>query len=93
MDVTITINLTPAEARELMGLPDVQPLQNAALARMREKVMAQADAFSADGLLNMWLGGNSNSAMDAVRDAIGGILSQGLAKSRTTSKAKEAGRE
>lgn len=93
MDVTITINLTPAEARELMGLPDVQPLQNAALARMREKVMAQAETFTADGLLNMWLGGNSNSAMDAVRDAIGGILSQGLARSKATSKGKEAGRD
>ena len=25
MDVTINVNLTPAEARQLMGLPDVQP--------------------------------------------------------------------
>ena len=92
MDVTITVNLTPAEARELMGLPDVRPLQNAALARMQERVMAQADTFSADGLLNTWLGRNSNSAMAALRDAIGGALSQGLARSKAT-KGKEASQE
>jgi hypothetical protein len=60
---------------------------------MQETVMAQADTFSADGLLNMWLGGNSNSAMDALRDSISGVRSQGLARSRATSMGKEASRE
>jgi hypothetical protein len=93
MDVTINVNLTPAEARQLMGLPDVQPLQDAALAKMQDRIMAQAEAFSADGLLNTWFGGNANTAIDAFRDAIGGALSQGLAKSKTTSKGKESSRE
>jgi Family of unknown function (DUF6489) len=93
MDVTITVNLTPAEARELMGLPDIQPLQNAALARMQDSVLAQVDKYSADGLLNTWFGGSPNSAMDAMRGAIGGVLTQGLARSRAKSPEKEVGRE
>jgi hypothetical protein len=57
MDVTINLNLTPAEARQLVGLPDVQRLQDAALAKMQDRVMAQAETFSADGLLDAWFGG------------------------------------
>jgi hypothetical protein len=41
MDVTINVNLTPKEARELMGLPDLQPLQDEALAEIRRRVMAK----------------------------------------------------
>jgi Family of unknown function (DUF6489) len=93
MDVTINVNLTPAEARQLMGLPNVQPLQDAALSRMQDTIMAQAEAFSADGLLNTWFGANANTAIDAFRDAIGGALSQSLAKGKTASKGKESSRE
>jgi uncharacterized protein DUF6489 len=78
MDVTINLNLTPVEARQLMGLPDVQPLQDAALAKMQDRIMAQAEAFSAEGLLNTWFGGSANSAMESFRDMISGALSQGL---------------
>jgi hypothetical protein len=48
MDVTINVNLTPKEARELMGLPDLGPLQDEALAEIRRRVMAQAENISAD---------------------------------------------
>ena len=93
MDVTINLNLTPAEARQLMGLPDVQRLQDAALAKMQDRIMAQAETFSADGLLNTWFGAGANSAMESLRDVIGGALSQGLAGAKATAKGKVADRE
>jgi hypothetical protein len=86
MDVTINLNLTPAEARQMMGLPDVQRLQDAALDRMQDRIMAQADTFSAEGLLNTWFGGSANSAMESFRDVIGGALSQVRAAAKTTTK-------
>ena len=86
MDVTINLNLTPAEARQLMGLPDVQRLQDAALAKMQDKIMAQAEAFSTDGLLNTWFGGGANSAMESLREVIGGALSQGLTGAKAITK-------
>ena len=93
MDITISLNLTPAEARQVMGLPDVKPLQDAALAKMQDKIMAQAEAFSAEGLLNTWFGGSTNSAMDSFRNVISGALAQGLPGSLTTTKGKIPGRE
>jgi hypothetical protein len=93
MDVTINLNLTPAEARQLMGLPDVQRLQDAALAKMQDRIMAQAETFSADGLLNTWFGGGANSAMASLRDVIGAALSQGPAGAKATAKGKVADRE
>ena len=76
MDVTININLTPVEARQLAGLPDVQPLQQAALLKIEQKLLAQAEAFSVDGLLNSWLGGGNGPAIDMFRDVVR-VFSQG----------------
>jgi Family of unknown function (DUF6489) len=75
MDVTISVNLTPKEARELMGLPDLRPLQDEALAEIRRRVMAQAESISADGLLKSWLM-SSSSAFDIFRNMADGMLSQ-----------------
>ena len=69
MDVTININLTPKEARELMGLPDLQPLQDEALAEIQRRVMAHAENISADGLLKSWFMGSS-SAFDLFRSVL-----------------------
>jgi len=38
MKVTIDVDLTPEEARKLMGLPDVEPLQQEMMELMREKM-------------------------------------------------------
>ena len=78
MDVTININLTPKEARELMGLPDLQPLQDEALTEVRRRVMAQAENISADGLLKSWLTGSS-SVFDGFRNMTYSMLSQSSA--------------
>jgi hypothetical protein len=90
MDVTINLNLTPAEARQLMGLPDVQRLQDAALAKMQDRVMAQAEVFSPDALLDAWFGGKANAAMDAFRGVLGGAMSQGRAGGKPAAKGKES---
>lgn len=87
MDVTINVNLTPKEARELMGLADLQPLQEEALAGIRRSVMAQAENISADGLLKTWFMGSS-SAFDILRDVTHGMLSQDAAGSEQRSSRK-----
>lgn len=54
MKVTIDIDCTPAEARQFMGLPDLQPLQKAMLDEMEKRMMAEIDRFSPDGLFKLW---------------------------------------
>ena len=49
MKVTINIDCTPLEARQFMGLPDVQPMQAAVMAEMEKRVMAEAAKFSPEG--------------------------------------------
>jgi len=92
MNVTINVDLTPAEARELMGLPDVKPLHDAALARVEQSVMAQADKFSAAGLMDTWFAGSPRAA-ELFSDMVGGLLSQGRAREKPAAKSKEATRE
>jgi hypothetical protein len=85
MNVTINVDLTPSEARELMGLPDVKPLHDAALARVEKSVMAQADNFSAEGLMNNWFAGSPRAA-ELIGDMVGGLLSQGRAREKPAAK-------
>lgn len=87
MDVTINVNLTPKEARELMGLPDLRPLQEEALVEIRRKVMAQAESISGDGLLKTWFVGSS-SAFDILRDMTHGMLSRDAGASEQPSSRK-----
>ena len=92
MDVTITIKVTPAEARQLAGLPDLHPLQDAALAKIQQKIMEEAEKFSPAGLLNTWFSGGSG-AVDLFRDMTRGILSQVTPRDKSESKSKETSRE
>lgn len=92
MNVMINVDLTPVEARELMGLPDVKPLQDAAMAKIEQSIMAQAEKFSADGLMSAWFGGSPRAA-ELFSDMIGGLLSQGRTIEKPAAKSKEAARE
>jgi hypothetical protein len=91
MDVTINVNLTPKEARELMGLPDLQPLQDEALAEIRRRVMAQAENISADGLLKSWFMGSS-SAFEIFRNMTDSMLSQNAGRVSTAAGSEESRR-
>ena len=51
MKATIEIDATPQEMRALMGLPDVEALQQEVLEKIREKTFAGIDANSAEELL------------------------------------------
>jgi hypothetical protein len=85
MNATLNVDLTPSEARELMGLPDVKRLQDAAMARIEQKVMAQADNFSADGLMNTWFAGNPKGA-EMLGDMVSGLFSQGRTREKPAPK-------
>lgn len=41
MKVTVNMDMTPDEARKLMGLPDLEPLQNT----MKDKIQTQIEEY------------------------------------------------
>jgi len=75
MKVTINIDCTPLEARQFMGLPDVQPMQAAMLAEMEKRLIAETAKFSPDGFMRAWFGEGQQGA-DWFRDMFKNVLGQ-----------------
>jgi predicted component of type VI protein secretion system len=55
MNVTMKIDCTPEEARIVLGLPDLQPMQAAVRAGMEERMMAELDRFSPEAIMKSWM--------------------------------------
>lgn len=79
MKVHIELDMTPEEARKLMGLPDVSALQDKMLAEMERRMKAAMDTSDPDAMVKAWmpLGGESFGKFqqfmwDAARSAAAG---------------------
>jgi hypothetical protein len=77
MKVTIEIDCTPVEARQFMGLPDIEPMQAAVIAEIQKRVMAEAAKFSPDSYLRAWFG--EGQGPDWFRDMFRGVFNQAAA--------------
>lgn len=55
MKVTIEIDATPQEVRELIGLPDVQSLQQEAMEKIREKLLASIESNEIAELMKCYM--------------------------------------
>ncbi len=55
MKVNIEIDMTPEEARKVMGLPDVSSLQEAFVAKMQKRMMAALDGSDPQAFLKAWM--------------------------------------
>ena len=54
MKMTIDVECTPAEARQFLGLPDLQPMQASVLAEIEKRTIAALDNFSGENMMKMW---------------------------------------
>ena len=54
MKVNVEIDCTPAEARQFLGLPDVQPMQKAMMDNMQARMSENMDKFSPEALMQNW---------------------------------------
>ncbi|MFL6690576.1 MAG: DUF6489 family protein [Alphaproteobacteria bacterium] len=55
MKINIELEMTPEEARRLMGLPDVTALQSEMLEEMRRRMKAAVDTSDPQALLKAWM--------------------------------------
>jgi hypothetical protein len=53
--IHLDIDCTPQEARSFFGLPDLDPLQRALVARLQERMMAGLDSLDPEALMKTWL--------------------------------------
>lgn len=47
MKINVEVEVSPVEARTFLGLPDVRPLQDEVLNKMKEKMVNRMDNFDA----------------------------------------------
>ncbi len=55
MKLNMELDCTPQEARELLGLPDIRPMQSAVMGRVEKQMLDAAELLSPEGLLRTWL--------------------------------------
>ena len=55
MKVTVNIDCTPEEARTFMGLPDVQPMQEALMKDLEERLRSNIQSMSPENMMKTWL--------------------------------------
>lgn len=56
MRIKVDLDATPEELRRFFGLPDVQPLQEEVMRRMRERMLAGLDQYDPATLLHQVMG-------------------------------------
>lgn len=54
MKITITIDCTPLEARQLAGLPDLQPMQERLMAEIEQRFRDAAARMTPESVLQQW---------------------------------------
>ena len=54
MKVTIEVDCTPLDAREFMGLPDVQPMQTAMMEKLQQRMSENIDKYSPEAIMQSW---------------------------------------
>jgi hypothetical protein len=54
MKVNVEIDCTPQEARQFIGLPDLQPMQTAVMDRLQQQMMSNIEKVSPEALMQSW---------------------------------------
>jgi hypothetical protein len=54
MKFRVEVDCTPLEARQFVGLPNVEPLQAAVMTEVERRMMAEMDRFSPDAMMRSW---------------------------------------
>ena len=58
MKLNVEVDCTPQEARQFMGLPDVQPMQDAVMDRLQQQLVSNIEKVSPEALMQSWFNFN-----------------------------------
>jgi hypothetical protein len=88
MKITIDIDCTPQEARAFFGLPNVEPIQDAVLAKAQERLTEYLEARDPEALLKLWFPG-SLQELGQMQERLWQQFLGGLAPASGRGKSKE----
>ena len=57
MKITIDIDCTPQEARAFFGLPNVEPMQDALMEKLQERLSGYLDQLDPEAAMRIWMPG------------------------------------
>lgn len=60
MKIRIDIDCTPIEARTFFGLPNFEPMQDALVQKMHQRLDKKIDELDEEALMRLWLPGGLN---------------------------------
>ena len=55
MKVTVEVDCTPEEGRRFLRLPDVVPMQQAAMEKLQQRMESAVEASTPEALLKAWM--------------------------------------
>ena len=91
MKLNVTIDMTPKEAREFLGLPDVSKAQERMMAEIEKRMKAAVDMNDPEAMMKAWMplgGAGFEQFQKFMMDSARGIAS-GMAGRKDTGKTKE----
>jgi hypothetical protein len=62
--ITVNIDCTPEEAREFLGFPNIQPMQEKVMKQMEDNLLAGIAGMSPDAILRHWMSFNPEKIGD-----------------------------
>lgn len=62
MQINISVDCTPEEAREFLGLPNVRKVQDEWLEKVGANILGNSENFSPDKIIGSWISGASSNA-------------------------------
>jgi hypothetical protein len=81
MKITIHIDCTPQEARAFLGLPHIEPMQDALIAQVQERMASYLEALEPEALMKLWLPGGMQGLAEIQerfwRQLTGGVAGTG----------------
>jgi hypothetical protein len=89
MKVTVNVECTPEEARAFMGLPDVQPMQDALMRELEQRLRANLQAMDPESMVRTWLPASLQGA-EQLQKMFWGQMQQMMAGMTTTAGAAMA---
>ncbi len=89
MKFTINCDCTPEEARAFFGLPDFQPMQEALLADMQEKMQKNMNAMDPENMMKMWFPQGAMGGMQAFTELQQTIWNQMMSIANTPDETKK----
>ena len=79
MKVTIEIDTTPREMRTLMGLPDIEPVQQEMIEKIREKTLAGIESSDTVEIMRLFMPtADQFKSMEALQTSFWQSLEKGM---------------